>query len=130
MHFYKKKQISVLPEIERRNISVINVLFLQNKIAISVFYVYFFGGCAYNEIVTIPAQRKAAFYMKEVLMEIGSLADIALAQMPATTSVPSDISVAMLSKQLDLTQEMGADMIKAMENSVNPAVGGNIDVYA
>lgn len=63
-------------------------------------------------------------------MGIGSLVDIALAQMPATTSVPSDISVAMLSKQLDLTQEMGADMIKAMENSVNPAVGGNIDVYA
>ena len=130
MHFYKKKQISVLPEMKTRNISVINVLFLQNKISISVFYVYFFARCAYNEIVTIPAQRKAAFYMKEVLMEIGSLADIALAQMPATTSVPSDISVAMLSKQLDLTQEMGADMIKAMENSVNPAVGGNIDVYA
>lgn len=130
MHFYKKKQISVLPEMKTRNISVINVLFLQNKISISVFYVYFFARCAYNEIVTIPSQRKAAFYMKEVLMEIGSLADIALAQMPATTSVPSDISVAMLSKQLDLTQEMGADMIKAMENSVNPAVGGNIDVYA
>ncbi len=130
MHFYKKKQISVLPEMKTRNISVINVLFLQNKISISVFYVYFFARCAYNEIVTIPAQRKAAFYMKEVLMEIGSLADIALAQMPATTSVPSDISVAMLSKQLDLTQEMGADMIKAMENSVNPAIGGNIDVYA
>lgn len=63
-------------------------------------------------------------------MQIGSLADIALAQMPAASSVPSDISVAMLSKQLDLTQEMGADMIKAMEHSVNPAVGGNIDVYA
>lgn len=63
-------------------------------------------------------------------MGIGSLADIALAQMPVSTSVPSDISVAMLSKQLDLTQEMGADMIKAMENSVNPAIGSNIDVYA
>lgn len=64
-------------------------------------------------------------------MEIGSLADIALAQMPSSTSsVPSDISIAMLSKQLDLTQEMGADMIKAMELSVNPGIGGNIDVYA
>lgn len=62
-------------------------------------------------------------------MEIGSLADIALAQMPSM-SAPSDISVAMLSKQLDLTQEMGASMIKAMELSVNPNVGGNIDVYA
>lgn len=64
-------------------------------------------------------------------MEIGSLADIALAQMPSlSTTAPSDIAVAMLSKQLDLTQEMGADMIKAMEHSVNPNVGGNIDVYA
>lgn len=61
-------------------------------------------------------------------MGVGSLADIALAQMPASTSVPSDISVAMLSKQLDLTQEMGADMIKAMERSVNPGIGGNIDI--
>ncbi len=64
-------------------------------------------------------------------MEIGALADIALAQMPAiSTTKPSDISIAMLSKQLDLTQEMGADMIKAMEQSVNPGIGGNIDVYA
>lgn len=62
-------------------------------------------------------------------MEISSLADIALAQMPST-SPPSDISVAMLSKQLDLTQEMGANMVKAMELSVNPNVGGNIDAYA
>lgn len=64
-------------------------------------------------------------------MEINSMADIALAQMPSiSTSVPSDISVALLSKQLDLSQEMGDSMIKAMELSVNPNVGGNIDVYA
>ena len=64
-------------------------------------------------------------------MEIGSLADIALAQMPSlSTTAPSDIAVAMLSKQLDLTQEMGAEMVKAMEHSVNPGIGGNIDVYA
>ena len=37
-------------------------------------------------------------------MEISSMADFALAQMPAM-SAPSDISVAMLSKQLDMTQE-------------------------
>ena len=64
-------------------------------------------------------------------MQIGSLADIALAQMPSlSTTAPNDIAVAMLSKQLDLTQEMGAEMVKAMEHSVNPGVGGNIDVYA
>lgn len=64
-------------------------------------------------------------------MQVNSMAEIALAQMPSTpTAVPSDISVAMLSKQLDLSQEMGADMIKAMEHSVTPNLGGNIDVYA
>ncbi len=62
-------------------------------------------------------------------MEIGSLADIALSQMSGM-SAPNDISIAMLSKQLDMTQEMGAEMIKAMELSVNPGVGANIDVYA
>lgn len=64
-------------------------------------------------------------------MEIGSFADIALAQMPSiSTTAPSDIAVAMLSKQLDMTQAMGDSMIKVMEQSVNPGLGGNIDVYA
>ncbi len=62
-------------------------------------------------------------------MPVGSLASIALNQMPAL-SVPSDISIAVLSKQLDVTETMGAEMIQAMEHSVNPSVGGNIDVYA
>ncbi len=64
-------------------------------------------------------------------MPIQSLTDIALAQMPSTsTDVPSDIAVAMLSKQLDVSQEMGSDMIRIMEQSVNPGIGGKIDVYA
>lgn len=62
-------------------------------------------------------------------MEIGSLADIALAQMPSM-SAPNDVAVAMLSKQLDMAQEMGAGMVKAMELSVNPGIGGNFDAYA
>ena len=79
----------------------------------------------YNEHAAIgKIQDKEDFHM-----EISSMADFALAQMPAM-SAPSDISVAMLSKQLDMTQEMCAEMIKAMELSVNPGVGGNIDVYA
>ena len=62
-------------------------------------------------------------------MQVGP-ADIALAQMPnMAATVPSDISIALLSKQLDVTQEMGEDMIKAMEHSVNTHIGGNIDVY-
>ncbi len=64
-------------------------------------------------------------------MQINSMPDIALAQMPSlSTSMPNDISIAMLSKQLDLSQEMGDEMIKAMAQSVNPNIGGNIDVYA
>ncbi len=62
-------------------------------------------------------------------MQVNALADIALAQMPAM-SPANDVSIAMLSKQLDVSQQMGEDMIKAMEQSVNPGVGGNIDVYA
>lgn len=64
-------------------------------------------------------------------MQVHSFADIALSAMPSiSTDVPSDIAVAMLGKQLDLTQEMGADMVKAMELSVNPNIGGNFDAYA
>ncbi len=64
-------------------------------------------------------------------MEINSLTNIVLADMPSlSTSVPSDISVAMLSKQLEMTQTLGMDMVKAMELSVNPNIGSNIDVSA
>lgn len=64
-------------------------------------------------------------------MPIDSLASVALSQMPSNpTSATSDISLAVLSKQLDVSNEMSADLIKAMEQSVNPAIGGNIDVYA
>lgn len=63
-------------------------------------------------------------------MPIDSLSTIALAQMPSDPmSVPSDISIAMLSKQLDVSNRMGDEMIHAMERSVNPAIGGNIDTY-
>ena len=63
-------------------------------------------------------------------MQVNNLADIALAQMPAMSkTVAGDISIALLSKQLDVSQQMGEDMIKAMEHSVNPSVGGNVDVY-
>lgn len=64
-------------------------------------------------------------------MEVSSLPNIALAQMPSlSTSVPSDVSIAMLSKQLDLSQSLGMELVKAMEQSVTPHLGGNIDVYA
>ncbi len=64
---------------------------------------------------------------------IGSMADptgtirsVASAMSAAKTS--NAVGTAMLSKALDTQDETGAAMIKMMEHSVNPAVGGNIDI--
>ena len=40
----------------------------------------------------------------------------------------SEVGVVMLSKALDTQEEMGAEMIKMMEQSVTPHLGANIDV--
>lgn len=40
----------------------------------------------------------------------------------------NDIGVLMLSKQLDAAETMGDSMIKLMEQSVTPHLGGNIDI--
>lgn len=60
-------------------------------------------------------------------MDVAALNNIALSQISPSTS-PSDISVAILGKQLDVTQKLGDTMIQAMERSVNPHIGGNIDI--
>ena len=60
-------------------------------------------------------------------MDVTALNNIALSQISPSTS-PSDISVAILGKQLDVTQTLGDTMIQAMERSVNPHIGGNIDI--
>lgn len=63
-------------------------------------------------------------------MEIGALNNTALYALKGATNKTSEaIGLAMLSNQLEVSQTMGDSMIRAMENSVNPAVGGNIDVY-
>ena len=62
-------------------------------------------------------------------MEIGSLNLTALSALSkATTPTGQAIGLVMLNKQLDVTNQMGSSMIKAMENSVNPSVGGNFDM--
>ncbi|MCR5487225.1 MAG: YjfB family protein [Lachnospiraceae bacterium] len=48
--------------------------------------------------------------------------------MAANVNVGTEIGSALLSKQLDVQQEAGKEMVKMMEQSVNPAVGGNFDV--
>ena len=45
------------------------------------------------------------------------------------TQVRNDFGAIMLGKQLDTMENMGDSMIKLMEQSVNPNVGQNIDVY-
>ncbi len=61
-------------------------------------------------------------------MGIDSLTSTALSalDMPSTST---DIAIAMLGKQLDLSETMGESMVRAMELSVNPNVGSNIDIY-
>lgn len=51
----------------------------------------------------------------------------------AMMDVQSQVGIKMLSKAIDLGEDLGAgivDMVDAaaMERSVNPAVGGNIDI--
>lgn len=47
----------------------------------------------------------------------------------ASVSLQSQVSVAMLSKTLDMQEIVGEQMTKMMEMSVNPSVGGNIDMH-
>lgn len=62
-------------------------------------------------------------------MEVSALNTTALnALNSATTPTGTDLGVAMLSKQLDMTEVMGTQMVSAMENSVNPSLGGNLDI--
>lgn len=40
------------------------------------------------------------------------------------------VGTAVLDNQLEMNEELNASMIKMMEQSVTPHLGGNIDVYA
>ena len=77
------------------------------------------------------AQKKGG-----ILMEIGALASTALYQMNQNSAkvngydVPTDVGVEMLSKQLAVSEASGQSLIRAMELSVNPSIGGNVDYYA
>ncbi len=63
-------------------------------------------------------------------MEMDMLNSISLSAMNAATNpIGQAMGLVMLDKQLETSGEMTADMVKMMENSVNPAVGSNIDVY-
>ena len=44
-------------------------------------------------------------------------------------SLPEMVSVAMLDKTMELNQQLNTEMIQAMEHSVTPHLGGNVDLY-
>ena len=59
----------------------------------------------------------------------GCMMDIAaLSTAMSLSNVQSDFGVAMLDKSLENMEIMGDGMKKIMETSVNPHLGGNIDV--
>lgn len=52
----------------------------------------------------------------------------ALSTSMSQTQLMNNVSVALLSKQLDTLENAGDSMIRMMEQSVNPNLGSNIDV--
>ena len=44
-------------------------------------------------------------------------------------SLQENVGVAMLDKTMELNEQLNASMIQALERSVTPHLGGNIDLY-
>ena len=61
---------------------------------------------------------------------LGTLSGYDAGSSVSSGSLAYAVGTVMLSKSLDLNEALGASMVQMMEHSVNPAVGGNIDVYA
>ena len=62
-------------------------------------------------------------------MEITPMIDIpSLSMAMSQNKVMNEVGVAMLDMSLDNFTEAGDTMTKLMEQSVNPNIGGNIDV--
>lgn len=64
-------------------------------------------------------------------MDISNIADISVGM--SQTQLMTDVSTSVLAMSLDSLETMGAGMVdmmnrSMMENSVNPSVGGNIDI--
>ena len=82
-----------------------------------------------DPVVLSPNEGAMHLQTEVRLMEITPMLDIpALSMAMSQNKVMSDFSVAMLDKSLDTFQDMGDSMTKLMEQSVNPNLGGNIDI--
>ncbi len=51
-----------------------------------------------------------------------------MANVMSATKMQNDIGTAVLSKALDTFQDNGDEMVKMMEQSVNPNLGANFDM--
>lgn len=62
-------------------------------------------------------------------MEIASLnSALSLYEAAPSNSLSSATSLKMLDNVMEMNEQMSQDMIKMMENSVTPHLGGNIDI--
>lgn len=52
----------------------------------------------------------------------------ALSTALSMVNTQNDFGVIMLSKQLDTMEDLGDSMVKALEQSVTPYLGGSIDI--
>ena len=57
-------------------------------------------------------------------MEIGGFSPVAM----SAANVMNDISIKVLSQNLDTMESLGNGMVMMMEMSVSPHIGGHIDV--
>ncbi len=60
------------------------------------------------------------------MMNVSSALDAVKAS-PATNTLKGAVSMKMLDKTLDMNEQMNDSMIRMMERSVNPHIGGNFD---
>ncbi len=69
--------------------------------------------------------------LKEVVtMDLSLGMDIvSYASANAIQSTQSQVSVAMMKKSLDMQEAVGSQLVQMMEQSVNPALGGTIDIH-
>lgn len=62
-------------------------------------------------------------------MEISDGVNIAYyAELAAQNSTMEGVGIAMMSKAMDMQEQMGAEIAQMIEQSVNPGVGTNIDL--
>ncbi|HAG68541.1 MAG TPA: putative motility protein [Lachnospiraceae bacterium] len=52
----------------------------------------------------------------------------ALSMAMAQWNIGNEVGTAMLAKSIDTAESMGDDMVKMMERSVTPELGGNFDM--